>query len=261
MNEPRKPTGEMTRSDPVVYSSNQEQPEIKHEIVSKIPKIRYVSEHVWKSFEIDKRPDTDNDAWLSMIYDLLHNLDDLARSFRFELQQRSWLNAYLLAIGISQVVEDYLHSKLPLFGKTMRYLQALPAPVGPILTSFAKNVNKYWLSINEKKRATRKLVDWQQKLAKLIYELAEVVINYTEPDEIKATGLVADGGTLMAYIPYFPVPLRQEIVRLPSCFRSYDQQPDFMQDLLSMRPDEPLNTFWRAMRLWKRNGGWLHVGR
>ncbi|MDX6561311.1 MAG: hypothetical protein QOD65_1125, partial [Gaiellales bacterium] len=50
-------------------------------------------------------------------YDLLPTLDELAVLLAAAVQRRSWLNAYLYAVGIHQVCEDYLHRDVLFLGE------------------------------------------------------------------------------------------------------------------------------------------------
>ena len=45
-----------------------------------------------------------------LLTDLLNDFEELTALFPFELRKQSWLNAYLLSAGMSQIVEDYLYA-------------------------------------------------------------------------------------------------------------------------------------------------------
>jgi hypothetical protein len=143
MNKPRKSMGAITRSDQLIFSDNQAQSAVKANITPTIPEVRQGTTQIWKPFGNSGYSERDTADWMSMIYDLQHNLDELANLFRFELQHRSWLNAYLLAAGMNQIVEDYLHTNLPPFGRATNYLQSLPAPMGPFFTSCSRFLVNY----------------------------------------------------------------------------------------------------------------------
>jgi hypothetical protein len=52
-----------------------------------------------------------------LVHNLLNDLPGLGALLLREVRQGSWLNAYLLAAGMNQIVEDYLHPEPYFLGK------------------------------------------------------------------------------------------------------------------------------------------------
>ena len=64
-----------------------------------------------------------------LVPNLLNDLTGLGSLLVREVRQGAWLNAYLLAAGMNQIVEDYLHPDPYFLGKAADYLARIRPPV------------------------------------------------------------------------------------------------------------------------------------
>lgn len=170
-------------------------------------------------------PGKDEDSEPLLLYNLLNNFTELARLLLSELKRGSWLNAYLLAAGMNQIMEDYLHPDPYFLGKAAKYLDQMPLPPGPVAAKLARSVRLTMAHIRSHRTQTRRLLHWQADLAALVQRLADVVACPTTPPFIPAQSLLESAEVLLTSLEHFPARLRREVLRLPSCFRSFDQQP------------------------------------
>jgi hydroxymethylpyrimidine pyrophosphatase-like HAD family hydrolase len=160
-----------------------------------------------------------------LVHNLLNDLTGLGALLVREVRQGSWLNAYLLATGMNQIVEDYLHPDPYFLGRAANYLARIRQPAGPLAAGTARGIATAMARIRSHQRSTRYLLDWQAELAAFVQRLADIVAcppaATTAPREV----LLAWGDALLRPLGRFPARLRREVLRLPSCFRSFDQQP------------------------------------
>src|SRR4030065_1044657 len=136
MNKTRKNLSAITTSDPLVLTGNGTKEEEKTDKVSKVHDLGHENPQLWEPFNRNSE-NGDNTCFLAT-HDLLHKFDALAKSFRFEIMHRSWVNAYLLAAGMDQIVEDYLHSHYLQLLKIVRSIEKIPGPVGTLLTKHSR---------------------------------------------------------------------------------------------------------------------------
>ena len=171
------------------------------------------------------------------LIDLLNDLEELVELLRGELDNESWLNAYLLAAGISQVAEDYVESDRGLLLKAASHLGAIGSAVARAASFgllFAES-SRRWLrglwGTDERVEA------WLQDLRPLVRALAPGALAGELPaDGKEAVGAL--GRRLLARYPDLPLKLRRSVLRLPSCFRSFDQHPNDMARFAEMFSDE-----------------------
>jgi hypothetical protein len=160
-----------------------------------------------------------------LVHNLLNDLTGLGSLLSRELRQGSWLNAYLLAAGMNQIVEDYLHPDPYFLGKAADYLARIRPPAGPLAAGTARGIATAMARIHSHQRPARYLLDWQADLAAFIQRLAEIAASPPAATTAPREALLAWGDVLLRPLGRFPVRLRREALRLPSCFRSFDQQP------------------------------------
>lgn len=226
MNKTRKHLTASTSSDAFMLSENKTKLEVNAGEIPHVSAPAHDISTIWKPYTVDGYSEQEAGNWNSLTYDLLHSFDQMAKLFRFELLHKSWLNAYLLAAGMNQIVEDYLHTNYIFLLKIAKYLGKLPSPLGALLVRGNRYFNDLWTFLNEKNKSSGKIIRWQHKLAELLNRLAEVVIEANPPKEMAINQIMAEGGSITAYVPYFPISLRDSIIKLPSCFRSFDQRPE-----------------------------------
>lgn len=138
------------------------------------------------------------------------------------------LDAFLLAVGINQVADDYVHRSFPL-------LDAFTRRGGPAAASVSRRLRRA-LETTRYRSETR-IDQWRMQIENVVAALADAVAMSTplSPD----TGALADSVALD--IHRMPYSLRRSILRLPDCFRGYDQQPDdcrrLSEEFLQRWPD------------------------
>jgi O-antigen/teichoic acid export membrane protein/hydroxymethylpyrimidine pyrophosphatase-like HAD family hydrolase len=168
----------------------------------------------------------------------LHNdLDTLAPLLLREIRRASWLDAYLIAAGINQIVEDWLHPDPGGIGEISRALSArnrhVTAAAARAVAAAATMLHRV-----RRRRSVRQVARWQREIAELVDELAERTL---APSQGAVTAATLSADTVVAGLESLPSGLRREVVRLPSCFRSFDQQPDDVQrlvdELAGLRPE------------------------
>jgi hydroxymethylpyrimidine pyrophosphatase-like HAD family hydrolase len=133
------------------------------------------------------------------------------------------LDAFLLAGGMNQVLEDYLHRDVGSIGRAAPHLpQLLGARAGTLGARAALGVRGATVAIREHLPPLRELAGRQEQLACLVDRLAQDVARGSPPDP--ATLLRGDAA-VAELLATSPPALRASVVRLAQCFRSFDQRP------------------------------------
>ena len=141
------------------------------------------------------------------------------------------LDAFLLAAGMNQVVEDYLHRDVLSLGKVGKKIRRLPTPLGPLASAGMRTLVAALFRARASRARERRLMRWQRELASLVQRLADGV---AAGMEVGGAGVwdaaqnLRGSAALLAAVEGFPGKLRRSVVRLAPCFRSFDQHP---QDL------------------------------
>ncbi len=160
-----------------------------------------------------------------LVRNLLNDLAELARLLPGELRQGAWLNAYLVAAGMNQIVEDYLHPDPYNLNKAAKYLSQVRTPLGPLAAKASRFMGMSIMRLRSLRSAERHILAWQTDLAALVQQLTDKVANPTGGAPASPGNLLETGRALVASVEAFPPALRAEVLRLPSCFRSFDHQP------------------------------------
>lgn len=155
---------------------------------------------------------------------LLNTFAELTSLVLGELRRDAPLNSYLLAAGINQIVEDYLHPDPFSLTRLPRHLTRLRRPVGPLAAITARWLARVVSHPPGYHLRTRRLRAWQAELAAFVQRLAEAVL-CPETFAARHAELLAGGEALFVGLERFPQGLRREVIRIPSCFRSFDQRP------------------------------------
>ncbi|MGH2410858.1 MAG: hypothetical protein ACRDGS_10900, partial [Chloroflexota bacterium] len=167
-----------------------------------------------------------------LLPNLLNDLTTLGPLLLSEVRQAAWLNAYLLAAGMNQIVEDYLHPDPYLLGKISGYLAPMHPPVGRSAAEIARGIAAA-MSHHRSRRVTATRLDgWQADAAALVQRLADLVARPNTDTPPSRAEVLVPAGRLVAALEYFPRVLLREVLRLPSCFRSFDQQPDDLERII-----------------------------
>jgi hydroxymethylpyrimidine pyrophosphatase-like HAD family hydrolase/hypoxanthine phosphoribosyltransferase len=136
------------------------------------------------------------------------------RSDETELVQ----DAFLLSAGAGQILDDYLHRDFLALGK----LEELAAAHGKRrLASLFRRLLRVALAARSAGPRTRALIGHQRTLAELVEQLAGSV---TRGEARLSESALRPARLLSA--ARAPRSLQRSVLRLPNCYRSFDQHPD-----------------------------------
>ncbi|MBN9391444.1 MAG: hypothetical protein J0I20_25660 [Chloroflexi bacterium] len=164
-----------------------------------------------------------------LLPNLLNDFESLATLLAERVNQEDWLNAYLLAAGMNQVLDDYLHPDPFQLSKIAKNLGRLAWPLGSGTAWATLEMAQALVLTRANGAEAGSLRAWKKRLVGLVAQMADRVAT-GEPYCVNAGEFVR---TLVADVPGFPLALRRTILRLPSCFRSFDQQPADIARLVS----------------------------
>ncbi|MFI1912336.1 HAD family hydrolase [Nocardia sp. NPDC020380] len=169
---------------------------------------------------IENEPVTGPDA-----IDLLQSADALCRSLRESVAAEEWLDAYLSACGLWQLVEDHLHPDRLQLRRIASYLTEPRTPPPARLAGRAAAAAAVPVNLSGPRRLHR-LTRAQNALTTLTVRLAAQLLS--------ADGNAADTAPIAGLIreiePVTTV-LEGDVLRLPACFRDIDQSPDDLRRL------------------------------
>jgi hypothetical protein len=152
------------------------------------------------------------------VTDLLCDAGQLAARLQVALGNEQWLDAYLCAAGLSQLIEDRMHPDLLLSSRAAAYLRGLESRWARLAGSVvAASGAAMRLGTAPGRRRLRPARDAVSDLAG---QLAEQVIS------APTTGLVGRARPLSAAIEAVLPALVGDVLRIPTCFHSFDQHPD-----------------------------------
>lgn len=165
-----------------------------------------------------------------LVANLLNDLDGLAALLRDELARGSSLNSFLLAAGMNQIVEDHLHENAISLGRVARHVRRIaPPPFGSMAAAGVRAADVSIWAARNLASSERHSVEWQRLAASLVDRLADAVVSGRSSRSTPA--LLDSGATLISGITRLPARLRRSIIRLPSCFRNFDQRPEDLESL------------------------------
>lgn len=153
--------------------------------------------------------------------ELLNGVPVLTSRLVAEVARRSWLNAYLVAVGINQIAEDALHDDPFELRRSARYLDSGRRPLPVAAAVAARAVAGPSAAASRQRPSWRRVRDWQREFATLVELLAGLVAGPAggAPDaEMRAATLTAE---LAVSAPR----LDDEPLRIPACFARFDQRP------------------------------------
>jgi hypothetical protein len=175
-----------------------------------------------------------------LLTNLLNDLETLAPLLADRVAAGDPLDAFLLAAGMQQVAEDHVHPD-PLFldRAAARLRRRLPAPWGrPAGAAAAAAASVLWEG-TVRTRDHAASAAWLAELDTMVQRLAADVVQ-------GAPAGSADVEALVSAVPSLPASLRESVLRLPSCFRSFDQAPEDVGELAAALvgrwpdPDSPV---------------------
>jgi hydroxymethylpyrimidine pyrophosphatase-like HAD family hydrolase len=143
------------------------------------------------------------------------------------------LDCFLLAAGLNQILEDYLHRDFLSLRKAATQLRDLLPVIGPVASGAALLASKVVSWARSLRMRQARLRSRQRDLSALVDLLASRVADRAAHEgrrlplpraACSETQLLHLAERVM--LPFnFPVVLRRSVQRLPNCFRSFDQQP------------------------------------
>jgi hydroxymethylpyrimidine pyrophosphatase-like HAD family hydrolase len=155
----------------------------------------------------------------------------LATLLAREVKRRGWLDAYLLAAGLSQIVDDHLHPTVQRMDMVARHLD-LQTGQGARLAAKAVRTTTFAMSTLAASPGSRvALRRWRVELDALVDGLADRVVG-APPAGSAPEAAAGAAGTLIRTAGRLPRSLLRTPVRLPACFHSFDQHPDDLARLV-----------------------------
>jgi len=143
-----------------------------------------------------------------------------------EARSEDVLDAYLLAAGISQIVDDYRHRELATATKLAARLARRGSPRGQIAADVVKAITARTVRSRDR-TIERRLAPLHRALMAMITRLANAVVRGIRPDisAIQSHGLIQQ-------LRSAPARLRAGVLILPQCFFSFDMKPEDLGKLV-----------------------------
>jgi hydroxymethylpyrimidine pyrophosphatase-like HAD family hydrolase len=161
------------------------------------------------------------------VTNLLSDLDALARLLDEAACKQNWVDAFLVAAGINQIVEDRLHNSPFPFDDAASLLGKSASRIGRLAGRTAAGTGLALRRLTLQGRGARHTLAWQRNVAGIVDELADAVI----ADDDASPWLSDRCRAVALEIATLPADLRREVLRLPACFYNFDQRPE---DLMAL---------------------------
>ena len=170
-----------------------------------------------------------------LVPDLLSDARTLTGLLERALGEEQWLDAFLLAAGLAQLIEDRLHGDPMQLSRTASYLRGRPGRLTRLAGIGAATGGAALRCVTgpARQRLARALTD----LTPLTDALADHVLGYAQHQNLART--LPSLGAVTAI-------LGGDSLRLPACFHGFDQEPDDARWLVAEfrrrypEPDVPL---------------------
>lgn len=176
-----------------------------------------------------------------MLGNLLNDLPALASMLAREVERGAWLDAYLLAAGMSQIFDDRLAPAVRHLDAVARHLDAQPGRRARLGARAARTAT-YLSTFAPVPDSRVRLLRWGSGLAALLEALADRVVG-APTAAAPPGGLAGAAATLVRTVDGLPGWLLRIPVRLPACFRSFDQHPEDLARLV-----DAFSRRWRSRR-------------
>lgn len=178
------------------------------------------------------------------VANLLGDLATLGPLLMRAIRAGNSLDAFLLAAGINQIAEDYLHDSFYALDQATSLLARSASPAGRLAGRVAAGAGLAARALKLGRSAGDRALAWQMQVAQLVAELGDVVVAgraATGRDVQPASQPLLDRGRqLMVAIPSLPVALQRSVLRLPACFHDFDQRPEDLERLAERFADRQL---------------------
>ncbi len=153
--------------------------------------------------------------------DLLCGAVQLAAHLRRAVATEQWQDAFLFAAGLTQMVEDRLHSDTGSMRRAAAFLGSERSAASRVGSLGAAGAATLLTAGHRRTRRHRRLLDVRAALVRLVGRLADIVI-----DPVRAAAARSPLRRLVDESLAAATLLDDDVVRLPACFRSFDQHPD-----------------------------------
>jgi hydroxymethylpyrimidine pyrophosphatase-like HAD family hydrolase len=170
-----------------------------------------------------------------LVPDLLSDASTLTGLLQQALGEEQWLDAFLLAAGLAQLIEDRLHGDPMLLSRAASYLRGRPGRLTRLAGIGAATGGATLRCVTGPAR--QRLARALTALTPLIDALADNVLGYAQHRNL-ASALPSLGAVTAS--------LGGDSLRLPACFHGFDQEPDDARWLAAEfrrrypKPDVPL---------------------
>lgn len=155
------------------------------------------------------------------LHDLLMDYDELRSLLLDEVKAGRWLDSFLLAAGMNQIVEDHVHREFADLDRVRRTLVQVGGSPGRAMASALNAMSWAGLLMRAASTEERRIIRWQAQLVTAVAQLASAACG-----TVCQTHQAAAVSALLESQPPLPQLLRRSVIRLPTCFRSLDQKPE-----------------------------------
>ncbi len=175
-----------------------------------------------------------------VLSDLFLDAAQVVAYLRRSVAVGAWLDAYLFAAGLSQLVDDDLHPDPASLQRAAAYLRTRAGRTGTAAAVLA-DAGASGVRPMARTRRRRALLPLRTQLRTLVDVLAAITLDPSSaPEHDRRVRLLLDRSAGCAEL------LRDDALRLPAAFRSFDQHPDDLDRLaaatwsLHLAPDMPV---------------------
>lgn len=157
--------------------------------------------------------------------DLLKDFDALALALRAAILRESWANAFLFAAGLHQITEDWIRDprSFSLIRRRLRRFGVAGRGASVVAGGFLRAAEA------TARTDARDIREWERDLARLVLRLAAAVAGGA-PDQAR---IETESDLLLRAAERANRELCREVLRIPSCFRSFDVCPDDVDALVT----------------------------
>jgi hydroxymethylpyrimidine pyrophosphatase-like HAD family hydrolase len=164
--------------------------------------------------------------WDALSLDNLHDdLPALASRLARQVERGAWLDAYLLAAGLNQLVDDYLRPEIYPLDQAVEYLDAQPWPFNRVTGQAFAALAAAGRAVRPRRPSGERVTRWRHELAAIVAALAGAVAGRSSPIGKAHADLLGSCDALVRGVQELPLGLRRAVIRPPACFSSFDQQP------------------------------------
>ena len=164
------------------------------------------------------------------VVNLLDDLDGLAQRLAEALSEGDPLDSFLLAAGMNQITEDYLHRDVLMLSRVATNLHRLPARVGSLANRAVEWAHHAGHRARWSTPSESAALAWQRQVGTLTQVLADRLAGSSRHAESEIELAAA---AVAGRLPALPLALRRTILRMPTCFQSLDQRTSDCSTLAS----------------------------